>query len=98
MERDGKWVYRFDPFTNGNRAPVDAWPLLPNIACPTLIVRGELSPVLTQETAQAILERIPGARLAEIPGAYHHLMLDQPRAVVSVLGRFLRGIEKARSA
>jgi pimeloyl-ACP methyl ester carboxylesterase len=88
VERDGTWVYRFDPATNGNRVPVDAWPLLPKISCPALIVRGELSPVLTRETAQDIVERIPGARLAEVPDTYHHLMLDRPDACASVLEEF----------
>jgi pimeloyl-ACP methyl ester carboxylesterase len=92
VERGGGWVYRFDPATNGKRVPVDAWPLLPEIGCPTLVVRGESSPVLTRETAQAILKRISGARLAEIPGTYHHLMLDRPAAFASVLDGFLEEI------
>jgi pimeloyl-ACP methyl ester carboxylesterase len=92
VEREGKWFYRFDPSSNGSRAPVDAWPLLPQITCPTLIVRGEFSPIMPVEMARAIQEKIPGAQLADIPGAYHHLMLDQPEAFVSLLEQFLRGI------
>src|SRR6185503_10472216 len=36
--RNGGWGWRFDPATHGNRAPVDAWPLLGQITAPTLIV------------------------------------------------------------
>src|SRR6266545_2575758 len=42
VERDGAWVYRFDPASNSGRRPVDAWSLLDRIAAPTLIARGEL--------------------------------------------------------
>jgi pimeloyl-ACP methyl ester carboxylesterase len=93
VERGAKWVYRFDPSSDGSRTPVNTWSLLQNIACPTLIVRGALSPILTRQTSLAILEKIPGARLAEIPAAYHHFMLDQPEEFVLVLEKFLRGIE-----
>src|SRR5262245_64291430 len=43
--RDGAWVSRFDPQCNGARRPVDAWAIVPRITAPTLIARGQLSPV-----------------------------------------------------
>ena len=89
IERDGKWTYRFDPACNGTRQPVDAWPLLPKIECPTLIVRGEKSPILPRRMGEEMAKTIPGATTAEIPGVYHHLMLDAPDAFVAVLDRFL---------
>ncbi|MFQ5828694.1 MAG: alpha/beta fold hydrolase [Candidatus Methylomirabilia bacterium] len=87
VERRGRWVYRFDPASNGARQPVDAWPLLSEITAPTLVVRGEWSPILPRRTAQEMVEQIPRARLEEVPGAYHHLMLDRPEAFVRVLDR-----------
>jgi pimeloyl-ACP methyl ester carboxylesterase len=89
VERDGRYVYRFDPACNGSRRPVDAWPLLPRITAPTLIVRGEHSPVLPRPMAEDLARAIPGARLAEIAGAYHHLVLDAPEAFTRVLAGFL---------
>jgi len=94
----GKWVYRFDPSSDGSRAPVDAWPLLPKITCPAFIVRGEFSTIMSRETVGAMLERIPRGQSAEIAGAHHHLMLDQPGAFVSVLEGFLRGIHSERAS
>lgn len=91
IERDGKWVYRFDRACDGTRRPVDAWPLLPKIQCPTLIVRGESSIILRHRIAEAMVEKIPGARLVEIPGAYHHVILDAPGPFVALVGRFLAG-------
>jgi pimeloyl-ACP methyl ester carboxylesterase len=81
---------RFDPAAYGDRKPADAWPLLPRIRARTLIVRGEWSPVLPREMAERMRAAIPGAALVEIPGAYHHLVLDRPGAFAAVLAGFLR--------
>ena len=40
--------------------------------------------------AEAMLARIPRVRLEEIPGAYHHLVLDQPDTFTLALARFLK--------
>jgi len=91
-KRGDRWAYRFDPSCNGSRQPVDAWPLLARISAATLIVRGERSPILTREMAEEIAKRIPRARLEEVLGTYHHLMLDRPAAFVRVLARFLASL------
>jgi pimeloyl-ACP methyl ester carboxylesterase len=39
--------------------------------------------------AAAMMQRLPRARLVEIPGAYHHLVLDAPLAFAKVLQAFL---------
>jgi pimeloyl-ACP methyl ester carboxylesterase len=91
VEQGGGWTYRFDPACNGTREPVDAWPLLGAIRCPTLILRGEKSPILPRRMAEEMAARIPGARLGEIPGVYHHLVLDAPAAFVAALDAFLSG-------
>jgi pimeloyl-ACP methyl ester carboxylesterase len=87
--RDGGWTYRFDPECNGSRRPADLWPLLPRITAPTLIVRAGLSPIMTPEIAARMLATITNARLVEIPGAYHHLMLDTPGPFNAALRAFL---------
>jgi pimeloyl-ACP methyl ester carboxylesterase len=92
VERQGRFMYRFDPAANGQRRPTDNWPLLERIAAPTLLVRAEHSPVLTREMAQDMMKRIPDVRLEEIPGAYHHLTLDAPGAFTGVLEAFLNEV------
>ncbi len=92
VERGGRWVYRFDPACDGTRQPVDAWPLLSRITAPTLIVRGERSSIVRCDVAARMVRRIAGAWLEEIPGTYHHLILDRPDAFVTVLERFLAGL------
>jgi len=92
VERDGAWVYRFDPASNAERRPVDAWTLLDRITAPTLIARGELSPVLPRDMADKLRAAIRGASLVEIPASYHHLVLDNPAGFVQELDGFVRSL------
>jgi len=92
VERDGAWVYRFDPASNAERRPVDAWTLLDRITVPTLIARGELSSVLPRDMADKLRSAIRGASLVEIPASYHHVTLDNPAGFVLELGRFLASL------
>jgi pimeloyl-ACP methyl ester carboxylesterase len=88
-ERGGRFLYRFDPACNGRRRPTDGWALLERITAPTLLVRGEHSPILPREMAADMLTRLRRARLVEIPGTYHHLVLDAPLPFATVLDGFL---------
>jgi pimeloyl-ACP methyl ester carboxylesterase len=88
-ERDGRFLYRFDPACNGRRRPTDGWALLERITAPTLLVRGEHSPILPREMAGDMLTRLPRARLVEIARTYHHLVLDAPLPFARVLDAFL---------
>ena len=92
IHTDGGYRYRFDPACYANRQPVDCWPLVPRIAAPALVVRGELSPILPVDMAARLGAAIPRAEVAEIEGAYHHLTLDAPEAFGRVLERFLRAV------
>lgn len=88
-QRDGRFLYRFDPASNGRRRPTDGWALLDAITAPTLLVRGQHSPILPLEMAADMLARLPKARFVEIQGTYHHLVLDAPLAFAHVLDTFL---------
>ncbi len=54
------------------------------IKCRTLLLRGALSDLLSAETAQAMTQRGPKARLVEIAGVGHAPMLVQPDQVAVV--------------
>ncbi len=76
-----RWRKHYDPglaapFARSTPALAKAgeailWRSFNNIACPTLVVRGELSDLLSVKTAQEMLARNPNSRLAEIPGVGH---------------------------
>ncbi len=67
------------------------WQMYDRIRCPTLVLRGAESDLLSPATAQAMTERGPRARLHSFAGVGHAPMLVQPeqRAVVR---EFLCGI------
>jgi pimeloyl-ACP methyl ester carboxylesterase len=89
QEDDGAWVVRIDPRCRA-REPFNALDYLPNVACPTLIVKAELSPLLSREHARRMAAAVRGSgTMAEIKGAYHHAMLDNPGALVRILSEFL---------
>ena len=60
------------------------WQTYERIACPTLLLRGAESDLLSAPTAQAMAQRGPRARVHEFAGVGHAPMLVQPeqRAVV----------------
>lgn len=47
------------------------WNVYDPIRCPTLVLRGEQSDLLTRDTANKMTERGPHAKLVEIPGVGH---------------------------
>ena len=92
VERDGGFAYRFDPASYGSRRPADGWQLVSRIQAPTLIVRGEHSPILPRDMAERMRDAIPKASLVEFEGAYHHVTLDKPAEFTRVLSEFLEGL------
>lgn len=63
---------------------LELWPLWDAIRCPTLVVRGAQSDLLTRETCDKMAGRGPKAKVVEIPGVGHAPTLmhaDQIRLV-----------------
>jgi pimeloyl-ACP methyl ester carboxylesterase len=69
----------------GGEAGQDLWPVLDGMATvPTLILHGELSDVLSEATAQAMVARLPHAKYVNIPGVGHAPTLDEPEALAAI--------------
>jgi pimeloyl-ACP methyl ester carboxylesterase len=72
---NGKLVLAHDPAIAQNFSAldqdVDLWQVYDAISCPTLLLRGEASDVLSAETAQAMTERGPKANLITYAGVGH---------------------------
>jgi hypothetical protein len=69
---------------------MERWPLAAleaNVLGTTLVARAERSPVLPPEHVDRMGRLIPHAAFVEIPGAYHHLVLDAPDAFTVELPR-----------
>lgn len=90
---DGTWGVGYDPAIavpfRAQPAGANLWPLWDAIRCPTLVLRGERSDLLSRETAQAMSERGPHPRVAEIAGVGHAPTL-LPRDQVDLVVDFLR--------
>jgi pimeloyl-ACP methyl ester carboxylesterase len=69
--------------------PTELWPLWRAIACPTLLVRGADSDVLSPEDAKRMTETSSWARLVEVADAGHTVPGDQPAAFRALLRGFL---------
>jgi 3-oxoadipate enol-lactonase len=64
---------------------------LERIAAPTLVVAGTEDPLVTPEVLQTLLDGIPDAHLAEIPGAAHLANVEQPEAFDAAVIAHLEG-------
>jgi len=70
----------------------DSVPLLAQIACPVLVITGELDGPTPPADGKIMAERIPGARLEIIPRAGHLSNLEEPEAFNRTLLDFLDGM------
>jgi pimeloyl-ACP methyl ester carboxylesterase len=97
---DGRWGLVYDPGIavpfRASPAPADLWGLWDAIRCPTLVLRGALSDLLSAATAAAMKERGPRATVVEFAGIGHAPTLLDPRQVAPVLA-FLRAPAPAPS-
>jgi pimeloyl-ACP methyl ester carboxylesterase len=68
-----------------------AWMSYERITCPTLLLRGADSDLLSAETAEAMQQRGPRAQLHQFAGVGHAPMLIQSEQVEVVRGFLLAG-------
>jgi pimeloyl-ACP methyl ester carboxylesterase len=88
QDADGSWVLRYDPAIGVPLRAVTPqlvaageallWQAYDSVRCPTLLLRGEVSDLLSAETAEAMTARGPKARLHTVPGVGHAPTLVDP--------------------
>jgi pimeloyl-ACP methyl ester carboxylesterase len=84
-QRDGRWYWHWDPaFISRGRTETVPDRLLglldvamDNVSVPTMLVRGVLSDVVSDEGADELLARIPGATVVDVEGAAHMIAGDR---------------------
>jgi pimeloyl-ACP methyl ester carboxylesterase len=64
------------------------WPALQVLSCPTLVVAGTESDVLSEAQAQRMVDLLPRGELVAVPGIGHAPTLVEP-VVLAALDRFL---------
>jgi pimeloyl-ACP methyl ester carboxylesterase len=89
---DGRWTYKYDPAIGGSGLQSDfelLWQSVGSIRCPTLLVRGEQSNVLAEETVNRFLAEVPGSEAAVVRAAGHSVMGDNPSGFLAAVRPFL---------
>lgn len=87
---DGRWVWHWDPrFVSGKFGSPDETrstelargtqltDAARSLTIPTLLVRGRMSDLLSEQGAQELLELVPHAKLADVAGAGHMVAGDR---------------------
>lgn len=91
---DGRWGMGYDPGIavpfRVSHAPPDLWPVWDAIGCPTLLLRGRESDLLSPATAAEMAARGPKPAVVEFAGVGHAPMLLDSGQIEPV-ARFLRG-------
>lgn len=92
---DGSLTWKYDTALRDGSAryenyPTDEqWAFLAAIAVPMLILRGELSDILSSDIAARMLAANPHASLVTLPGSGHSIATDAPDLVAAALAEFL---------
>ena len=97
QKRDGRWYWHWDPkFLEGGRTEVPPQEFealfqaaMRNIRVPTLLLRGTLSDVVTEEGVREFVAQIPGAKAVDVSGAAHMIAGDRNDAFAEALIDFL---------
>ena len=104
LRADGRWVWHWDPrFVSGQFGSPDETrsTLLDGsrlhraaraLTIPTLLVRGRMSDLLSEEGARELLELVPHAQLADVAGAGHMVAGDRNDAFNNAVVDFLESI------
>jgi pimeloyl-ACP methyl ester carboxylesterase len=92
---DGNWRPHYDPriaepFPAGDE-DVDVWPVYDAVRCPTLLIRGEHSDVVSRQTVAEMTRRGPKAKVVEIRGVGHAPTLLHAEQIAIVRDFLLEG-------
>jgi pimeloyl-ACP methyl ester carboxylesterase len=86
---EGGYTWKFDPLVFKRFMPRASHEILPEVRCRVALFRAEFG-LVTPDIGDYMYELLDrNAPVVEIPNAYHHLLLDQPLALVAGLRAIL---------
>ena len=100
---DGRWVWKMDPAYIQQRVQHGApprpalWPVLRSLPCPTMVVWGTESDVLSGAQAARMVGALPRGELVTVPGVAHAPTLLEP-VVLAALEHFLGAVARRTPA
>jgi pimeloyl-ACP methyl ester carboxylesterase len=84
--REPGWTWRFDPRCAGGLPRVPIAACLAKPSCPLAFIAGARSPLTNAAVKDFVRSTAPpGVPWIEIPDSDHHVMVDQPRALIAAL-------------
>lgn len=89
QEPDGLWRHKFDRNVYSKRVLLDIPPHWNRIGVPVLLVKGGRSDRITPAIVADAKSRCPQVDLIEVPGADHHVTLDNPGGFVDAVNAWL---------
>ena len=89
-----------EPFrVTGGEPEFDMWPAFDSLAGrPVTLLRGELSDLISPETAAEMAARVPELVIATVAGVGHAPVLDEPEAVAAIDALLARVLATGRAA
>jgi pimeloyl-ACP methyl ester carboxylesterase len=92
---DGRWTWRYDRGRVEARAAEfdhsPLWDAVSDMACPTLLLRGSLSPVVGDEDVEEWRRRRPDDQVVVVDDAGHSIQGDQPLELARLIRSFVWG-------
>lgn len=101
---DGLFELKSDPKLRSDRGDPEAarvqeealaermWEALAKLPCPTLVVRGAASDILSPDVADRMVDEVlQNGRLAVVPQAAHSVATDNPKGFEEAVGAFVLG-------
>ena len=98
---NAKWTWKYDKIlrspgrmerSQDPEMTSRLWGYLENLQCPTLVVRGDKSDIVATETADNMIDRIPGGKLAIVENAGHLVMGDNPSGFERAVTTFIESV------
>jgi pimeloyl-ACP methyl ester carboxylesterase len=89
VETEGGFKLRWDPKVQVAWEPADLWSGITQIDTPTLLVRGDLTTVLPEDTAARMIAAFPDAELVEVPTSGHSVPTDRPEGLTPLVLEWL---------
>jgi pimeloyl-ACP methyl ester carboxylesterase len=92
---DGRFTWKYDPVLSGPPQPRpgarewDLWEAARGIDCPTLLLHGEYSKVVTPDIVSRMEQEMADLRTERVERAGHALFTDQPLTFAASVARFL---------
>jgi esterase len=92
---DGTFTFKWDnalrePGAIGDGlSPDQRWAAWNSLSCPALLVRGDDSDILAQETAERMAAGNPRVSLVVVPDCGHSITLDRPQGLLDAVGPWL---------